>query len=209
MNQLVTNIDKQMQRAMGMLRDGDRAPYFLPGKATFFSGQNTPVRITFAVPADGDFYGDMLSVYLEARACNAAGVPSEETFRSCDWTCTNDIPATTGTALVSTDEIGSVSGFWELALPEQYENQATSANALFSARHGHSVQASTLGAARQPWSVFPSGMQFHTPLFIPRGTGVSLTFMPGYAKAPAEGTTEYRISAFLEGFKKVKTLLGV
>lgn len=209
MSQIITQIDQQMKRAMGLLRDGDRVPYFLPGKASFYAGQNAPVRITFAVPADGDFYGDVLNVYLEGRACSAARVPTEETFRSCDWTCTNDIPATTGSANVTDSEIGSVSGFWELRTPEPYENQATSANALFSARHGHSVQSGTLGGARQPWSVFPGGMQFMTPLFIPRGTSVSLIFTPGYTKEPETGTTEYRINAFLEGFKKVKTLLSV
>ena len=199
-NQTITKIDKQLQRAMSLLRDGDRAPYFLRGNGTFFANQNTPVQVAFSVPADGDFWGDGLSVYLEVRDVEAG----EKTFRSCDWTYTNDVPGVpTGVDAVSL--LGSVSGAFELLCPDAYSNQATAVSALFSARHG--VRSSGIGGP--PITSFCSKLEFFVPLFVPRGNTITLVFTPGYSKTAVGKNLEYRISALLEGFKKVQALTGV
>lgn len=196
--QMISKIDKQLQRAMALLRDGDRAPYFLRGAGTFFANQNTPVQIAFSVPAEGDFWGDALSVYLEVRNVEEG----EKTFRSCDWTYTNDVPVV-GLDVESLTDLGSVSGSFDLLCPESYSNQATSSSALFSARHGKRAGGTTRVTS------FCSKLEFFVPLFIPRGNTVTLVFTPGYSKTAEGKNLEYRISALLEGFKKVRALTGV
>ena len=214
MSTLITDIDKQVQRAMGLLRDGDRSPYFLRGAGTFIGGQTGPVQIALSVPADGDFYGDAFSLYIEARTIVTATGVAEKAFRSVDWTSTNDVSDTAD--FITVDSLGRVSGTFDLKLPESYANQATNSGALFSARHGYrsGFDAST---APRSFSVFPSKLEFFTPVFVPRGQTVVAVFTPGYARAPtppnnstpATTMTEYRVSAIMEGYKKVKSLVGV
>jgi hypothetical protein len=205
MSEFLNKVDRQVQRALALFRDGDRAPYFLTGENTFFGGQNTPVQVAFSVPADGDFYGDNLTLQLEARSVDDLTGVADPVFTSADWTTTNDVVISTTT--LTTDDIGSVSGSFDLLLPERYANQATSIGALFSSRHGYGSFGN-----KQSFSAFPSKLEFCTPLHIPRGVTATLVFTPGYSRAAAADTntqTEYRIRALLEGFKKVKTLREV
>jgi hypothetical protein len=203
MTAFLEKIDKQVQRAAGLLRDGDRAPYYLRGSGTFFSDQNTPVQIAFSAPADGDFFGDGLNVFIEVRSVFATG--TQKSFCPADWTSVNDI--FTSAIALGTGNIGAVSGDFDLFLPEPYANAATSIGAVFSSRHGYGI----LGGL-QSYSVFPSKMEFFTPLFVPRGTTATMVFTPSYSKKPTGGTAlefEYRVNVVLEGFKKVQTIYEV
>lgn len=199
---LIKDIDKTVERANTMLRDGDRAPYFLKQSSTFFQGQLTPVEIVLNVPADGDFYGQCLHLAADARIYTAAN-RQQPPFLPCDWTYSNDIGAASYT--VESDKIGSLSGKFELLLPEEYSNSPVNSSSLFSARHGYPIQT-----GRAPFSAWAGALNFKTLLFVKRATAITVRFTPTYAKVhPSEDgaeVNEYRITAIIPGHKKVKAL---
>lgn len=210
---LIKNIDKQVNRAESLLRDGDRAPYFLRGEGFFTGGQTTPVEIALSVPADGDFYGTSLMFAIDfreqpSRANNvaAAALP----YLPTDWTFTNDIVLNRN--LAATD-IGSVSGLFEILTPQPYANSPTNVALTYSARHGYEAAPAILSGDRPkvPFCAYAGALKFYEPLFVVRGTAITVRFTATYAAADVEDpetvtpTPEYRITAIIPGYKKVKS----
>lgn len=202
--ELIKRVDEQVRRAESMLRDGDRPPYFLRGNATWVGGQPTPVEIALNVPADGDFYAKSLHLCLDARIVDTT-VNTRPPFLPVDWTFTDDIGVPTGVFVLSLDDIGQVSGLFELLLPQPYANSPVMSSSSFSARHGYNSDD-----GRAPFSSFAGALRFETPEFIERGSSVTVRFTPTYSRAAADDeptlVREYRISAVMPGYKKVKAL---
>ncbi len=192
--QLIKDIDAQIDRALSLLRDGERTPYFLKGDGVFSGGQTTPLEIALGVPADGDFYATSFSLLVDARAVPDDGDPKVP-FLPVDWTYTNDVYSLG--ALESTD-LGQVSGMFELLLPEKYANSPTWTSSTFSARHGYRAND-----GHSSFSAFAGKLWFLEDVFIPRKTTVTVRFTPTYSFA-GDGAVEYRVTAVLEGNKRVK-----
>jgi len=202
---VLKEIDNQILRASSMLRDGDKPPYFLKGSNTFFGGQPTPIEIVLNVPADGDFYGKSLQLCLDAREVDTT-VKTRPAFLPADWTYVNNAGLDIATYALGDDDIGSVSGLFELLLPEHYGSSPIHASAAFSARMGYAPQS-----GRAPFSPYAGALVFKTLEFIPRASAITVRFTPTYAKANTtapEGqyTNEYRVTAVMSGYKKVKAL---
>jgi hypothetical protein len=201
---LIKDIDEQVRRAEAMLRDGDRPPYFLHGSGIFVGGQLTPVEIALDVPADGDFYAKSLHLCLDGRVLDTSA-PSRVPYTPVDWTFADDIGVPTGTFQPTLADIGQVSGLFELLLPEQYSNSPVMGSACFAGRHGYDISD-----GRTPFSAFAGALRFHTLEFIPRSSSVTVRFTPTYGFANASDdpdlVNEYRITAVMPGYKKVKAL---
>jgi hypothetical protein len=133
-------------------------------------------------------------------------VKTRPPFLPTDWTYVDQIGFDGALTVPGALDVGSVAGAFELLLPEQYSNSPINAALAFSGRMGY---VATTG--RAPFSPFAGGLRFETLEFIPRASAVTVRFTPTYSRTDdtdpvGQFTNEYRLTAVLSGYKKVKAL---
>lgn len=183
---------------------GDRAPYWLHASATFMATQSNIQKLTFNVPADADFHGDRLNLYLQYRILDTTSAATTDTaFRPARWASQAD-PGSVFDNLESNAVV---------ALKDDgnglYQNAPFSVACLFSSMYG--VMNGSQGAAV---SLYTGGLDFFVPYTIGRGQAAELDVTPQFSTASqyttittyltTNQTLEFKLVGIFRGHKVVR-----
>lgn len=211
----VKRIDALVSRALALADDGDRAPYFVRSNTVFRSPDNTNGEMLFNIPADADFYGKRLDLFLSARTVSTASPTlTDLTYRPVDWT-----PA----AMLSTSRIESIAAancvfFISDSMRGAYQLSPIAIPMAFSARAMNFAAGLLAGGIIPVGTPYLGGLDFHTDYVLKRGSSMSVVVTPLFSHARSDAdllnsfvsqdgdVLELRVVGLLQGYKKVKAL---
>jgi len=203
------DLDALLGRALGLVDDGDRVPYFVRSSETFELSENTTKELLFNIPSDANFYGRRLNLFLGAKIISTTvpATQTELTFRPVDWSSAG-MPVSGG----AIDDIARfASGVFHISdsMRGEYQRAPIPIGLAFSSR-----AVPPFGLADQmPISAFLGGLDFHADYILRKGSTMTVRFTPtasfvGSASiAPLPGDTwQFRVMGVLQGYKKAKAL---
>lgn len=190
---LVTRAHAALQRRR--VRDGGRVFHCLQDSFAFRENEDVSGDLTFNVPMGHSFEGVRLSMYPEVRLISIDGtLPSDVSWRPAPW-------ATHGAYdpavhLIGVDAYLELSHFAADNTQRAYQNVPFPASQIFCGEISDNVS--------EPQSS-PSALVFEVPMLLAPGTTMQVRVTPTYS---GRWTTdariaEYRITAILEGFKRI------
>jgi len=224
-DELLTRVERLRARRRDRVRDGDRIDYAFVDSITFSERDNAAQNIVFTVPQETDYVAERLSFYPSYRFVTtdeAANGPDEIPFRPCVFSGYEG-------AMLNSFELDSVAGIVDCVVDisedyrlgsktksRRYQNISTPVSMFYSGainyRQGFSVGGVLSADVRYDGFEFASTMPFPCPYLLAGGSSLTIRIAPILAaqRLPTTGPNadptqqnEYRVTAVLEGFKKV------
>jgi hypothetical protein len=203
---IVTKASALSQRCMlAMGQRGTRAPYLLRGQSVFALGTTSVQKLTFNVPADADFNGERLNLYLQYRIIDVVTVAASDTaYRPCRWSSQADL----NRGIVGFPESNAMVSLKDEANGE-YQNAPFNVGCLYSSMYG--VTSSSLGGVVGEYF---GGLDFNVPYVVPCGKAAEMDVTPLYTSAlgvtsatsymTATQRVEFRVVGMFHGYKNVR-----
>lgn len=194
-------VNKLIDRASLLTDDGDRSPYNIRAFYTFEQAKLEAGELVFNVPADADFRGTRINLYLGARTIDITSeVASDLVYRPADWLHPNDWKA------ISINQANAAFSVRD-SMNGEYQNAPVNINSAFSARYGvRNTSSPFVVGLAIPVTAYLGGLDFDVPYFVKRGNAVTVKITPLYAGPnPTEARRlDLRIVGVFHGYKKVR-----
>lgn len=217
---LLTDVSELLQLRRAANFDADRVNYTFVAEAVFAQGDSNARDLVFVVPDSNDFVVERLGLYPFFRFVTTdegANGPPEQSFRPCVFTSYEgtfnpniEVDAAAMDCYVSISETLVRAG---TSLNRSYQNIPTPVQLLFSGAINYRRGGNPVVDPYYSSFQFPGGLVFPCPYLLPAGSSMTVKVAPLFAglrvdpAAPAANETlqnEYRVTAVLEGYKKVR-----
>jgi hypothetical protein len=198
---LIQEIEREIDRALLLDMPGDKCAMFLSGSYVFLTGDNSPGTITMVVPADSDFYGQRLNLYLGSRLIDQGdltGLGTDLTFRPAAWVSINNAEDINNNYAVQ-----DANASWNLSDTYNGSYQGNTPLNIAACYSGQYGQGSV--HAQVPLSAWPGGRDFFIPRKIRRGSTVTINITPTFSRVQNETVkTQFRVVGVMTGYKVVR-----
>jgi len=221
---LLGDVNSMLKLRREALHDADRVNYTFVGEQRFAQGDSNARDIVFTIPDSGGFVAERIALYPSFRFVTTdevANGPPEQSFRPCvfvsyEGAFSPDLPADAASmdCYVTLTETFTQGG---APVNRAYQNIPIPVQLLFCGavnyRRGGNTQTGGSGDPYYSTFQFPGGFVFPKEYLLPAGSSLTIKVAPLFAGLRVDPATpgadetlqnEYKVTAVLEGYKKVR-----